>query len=156
MGALQSNPDSDSPAPSGTELVPGVRVPEAALRWQFSRSSGPGGQNVNKVNTKAELWIALPALSMIHADALQRLRKLAGKRLTKADELHLVGETGRTQEDNRHDVLERLRAMLILAMQPVRKRRKTRPTAGSRQRRLQSKRKRGEIKSNRRGESKEW
>src|SRR5438067_11987990 len=86
---------------AGVELAPGVRVPASALRFQFARSSGPGGQNVNKVNTKAELWVPLASLSTFGERALGRLRTLAGKRLTSAGEIHIASDTERSQEANR-------------------------------------------------------
>jgi ribosome-associated protein len=137
--------------PAGIEVGPGVFVPESAIRFGFARSGGPGGQNVNKLNTKVELWIALDALSALPPDAVQRLVALTGKRLTKEGEIHLTAETARTQERNREVVLEKLRQLLIAAMKRPKVRRKTKPTRASRQRRLESKRHRGEIKARRRG-----
>ena len=139
-----------APAPGGVELAPGVFVPESALRIQFARSSGPGGQNVNKVNTKAELWAPVGSLSGLDDAALQRLRALAGSRLTVADEIHIAAESRRTQEGNKAEAFDRLRELIVRAKTVPRKRRKTRPTAGSRKRRLEAKRHRGQIKSNRR------
>ena len=135
----------------GFELAPGITIPPAALRWQFARSSGPGGQNVNKVNTKAELWIPLDSLTGLSERATGRLRTILGKRLTIADEVHIAADTKRTQEGNRLEALRRLRDLLIKAMHEPKPRRKTRPSAASRQRRLDSKRRRSQIKSNRGG-----
>ena len=140
-----------SPPSDGIELAPGVRVPPQAVRFQFARSSGPGGQNVNKVNTKAELWVPLIALSKIGERALGRLRTLAGKRLTAADEIHIAADTERSQEANRAAALDRLRELLIDAMREPKVRRKTKPTKASRQRRLESKRRRSQTKAHRRG-----
>ncbi len=138
------------PAPSGLEIAPGVMVSEGLFRWQFSRSSGPGGQNVNKVNTRAELWLPMSALATLPADTIERLKGLLGKRLTQAAEIHLVGETGRSQSANRAAALERLRELLIAAMHRPKKRRRSRPTYASKQRRLEGKKRRGNIKSARR------
>jgi len=80
----------------GVELAPGVYAPPDAVRFSFSRSGGPGGQNVNKLNTKAELWIAVSALRGLHPDARNRLRAVAGSRLTQQDEVHIVSEEHRT------------------------------------------------------------
>ena len=135
----------------GVELAPGVRVPESALRWQFARSSGPGGQNVNKVNSKAELWLPLDSLALSDR-AMARLRALAGRRLTSGGEIHISADTERTQEANRAAVLDRLRELLVEAMHEPKLRRKTKPTRASKQRRLESKRRRSQVKARRRGQ----
>ncbi len=142
--------DPLSPIPAGIEVAPGVRVEAGALRMQFSRSGGPGGQNVNKLNTKAELWVAVSALRGLPMDAAERLRTLAGRRLTVADELHLICETSRSQEANKSAVMEKLRELLVQALVRPKRRRATRPSYGSRQRRLESKRRRSETKTQRR------
>jgi ribosome-associated protein len=143
--------DSDEQfALAGIELAPGVRVGESAVRWQFARSGGPGGQNVNKVNTKAELWVPVVMLPLSER-AMGRLRKLAGRRLTAGDEIHIAADTERTQEGNRTGALQRLRELLVEAMHEPKPRRKTKPTRASQQRRLESKKRRSEVKSRRRG-----
>src|SRR4029453_1903142 len=111
---------------AGIELAPGVFAPEAALRFQFARSGGPGGQNVNKLNTKAELWVPVAALRGLAPDALERLLLLAGRRLTREGEIHVVAETARTQEGNRSAALERLRQLLVQALRRPKPRRRTR------------------------------
>src|SRR5918999_2877971 len=121
---------SQPPPPAeGVELAPGVRVPESAVRFQFARSGGPGGQNVNKVNTKAELWVPLEALSRggMSGRAIARLRHLAGRRLTDAGELHISSDTERTQPANRAAVMERLRDLLVSALHEPNPPRKTKP-----------------------------
>lgn len=137
--------------PEGIELAPGVFAGSSAVRWQFARSSGPGGQNVNKVNTKAELWVPVTALTGLRERAVARLRALAGKRLTAADEIHIAADSERTQESNRAAALQRLRELLIEAMHEPKPRRKTKPSRAARQRRLDSKRRRSEVKARRRG-----
>jgi ribosome-associated protein len=137
------------------ELAPGVRIAESSLRFQTARSGGPGGQNVNKLNTKVELWVPVGALQGLGDAAATRLRSAAGRRLTQADEIHLTSETSRSQETNRATVMERLRELLVAAMHEPKKRRKTRPSRAAKLRRLESKRKRGETKARRRG-SGEW
>ena len=132
------------------DLGHGAAVPESALRLQYSRSSGPGGQNVNKVNTRAQLWVAVSAITGLRESAVARLRRLAGQRITIADELHLVAETERTQEGNRGAVLDRLRLLIAEAVKEPKRRKKTKPSRGSKERRLKGKKVSGEIKSKRR------
>jgi ribosome-associated protein len=139
-----------SSSSDGIELAPGVTAPVSAMRWQYARSSGPGGQNVNKVNTKAEVWIPLSAMTGLTGRAIARLRALAGKRLTSLDELHISSDTERTQEGNRAAVLERLRDLLLEATYEPKPRRKSKPSRAARQRRLDSKRRRSETKARRR------
>ena len=135
--------------PAGLELAPGVRAPASAVRFQYARSSGPGGQNVNKLNTKAELWVPLDAITGLSERAAARLRAAAGRRLTAAGEIHIASDSERTQEANREAVLARLRALLLHAMHEPKPRRKTKPTRASKQRRLESKRRRSDVKSRR-------
>jgi len=138
-------------AQSPHPLAPGVSVSTGGMRIQFSRGGGPGGQNVNKLNTKAEIWIAVGQIAGMSSSALDRLRAMAGRRLTSADELHLVSEVHRTQEGNRKEVFQRLRELIVQARHEPKRRRKTRPTAASKRRRLESKQKRSEIKARRAG-----
>jgi len=120
------------------------------MRFQYARSGGPGGQNVNKLNTKAELWVPVDAIAGLSERAVQRLKQMAGKRLTAAGEIHITSETERSQEGNRQAVLDRFRALLAAAAHEPKRRRKTKPSRAARQRRLESKRRRSEIKSGRR------
>ena len=144
-----SQPASDV---AGMELAPGIRLPPAALRLQYARSSGPGGQNVNKISSKAELWVALDDLAAAMTPAaLTRLRRLAGRRLTRGGEIHLASDTHRTQEANRNAVMQRLRELLVAAMVEPKIRRRTKPSRAAKQRRLETKRRRSEIKSRRQG-----
>ena len=136
----------------GVEIAPGVTIARDALRLQYARSGGPGGQNVNKVNTKAEIWVPVTAVRGLRDTALRRLRAAAGSRLTKGDEIHLVSESERSQEGNRQDVMDRLREMIVQARVEPKRRRKTKPSAGAKRRRLDSKKRRGEIKAQRRGD----
>ena len=144
---------SDDPIlpPPGIEVAPRVRVLESAMRWQYARSSGPGGQNVNKVNTKAELWVPISALTGLGERAHGRLLALGGRRLTAAGEIHIASDSERTQEANRAAVLQRLRELLVEVMHEPKARRKTKPSRRAKQRRLDSKKRRSQIKANRRG-----
>src|SRR3954462_11660603 len=138
------------PAQSGDlEVGPGVFIPPAAIRFQFARSGGPGGQNVNKLNTKAELWINPHDLRGMHSEAVGRLRHLAGKRLTKEGEIHIVAETARPQEQNRSAVMEKLRDLIVAALHRPKPRRKTKPSRAAKERRLETKKRRGAIKAKR-------
>ena len=141
----------DIPTPPGIELAPGVYVPESAVRFQYARSSGPGGQNVNKVNTKAEVWVIASSITGLSDRARARLPAIAGRRLTAAGEIHIAADTERTQENNREAVLARLRQLLLEAIHEPKPRRKTKPSKASKRRRIEGKRHRGEIKARRRG-----
>jgi ribosome-associated protein len=140
------------------ELAPRVFAPESAVRFQYARSSGPGGQNVNKVNTKAELWVEAAAITGLTEAARGRLPGLAGHRWTAAGEIHIASDTERRQEANREEVLNRLRELLLAAMHEPKKRKKTKPSRAAKRRRVEGKRRRGEVKAKRRGPGKggEW
>lgn len=158
MSDQPKNPASRPSEPiTGTiPIAPGVFARAAGLRIQYSRSGGPGGQNVNKVNSKAEIWLKLDSITGLTHRAVERLRALAGNRITQQDEIHLRSETERSQESNRQEVLDRLREMVVAAKVEPKLRRKTKPSKGAKRRRLEAKRIRGEIKSNRRGKNDEW
>jgi ribosome-associated protein len=132
------------------ELAPGVSAPETAVRIQFARSGGPGGQNVNKLNTKAELWVRLDAIQGLSYNALARLRAMAGRRVTAAGEIHIISESERRQEGNKAAVMERLREMIVRAKVEPKVRRKVKPSRAAKARRVDEKKRRGEIKSMRR------
>jgi ribosome-associated protein len=136
----------DAPEPGGLAVAPGIKAPRGAVRWRFARSGGPGGQNVNKLNTKAELRIDPRALAGLSPSARGRL----APRLTRDGELVVVSDRERTQERNRMACLDRLRAILVAVQVEPLPRRPTRPTRGSRERRMTDKRARGEAKRRRR------
>ena len=133
----------------GIELGPGVWTDSYQLRFGFSRSSGPGGQNVNKVNTRTELRVGFSALHGMSDKALARLRALAGRRVTAEDDILLTADTERTQESNRRACLEKLRILIAAAMVEPKVRKKSKPSKGSKKRRLESKKKQGEKKKSR-------
>ncbi len=133
-------------------LAPGVRVPESAVRLQTSRSSGPGGQSVNKLSSAVEVWVAVTAIEGLDEFGQTRLRSLAGSsKLTKEDELHIRAEDTRSQRDNRTIVLERLAELVRRALVRPRHRRKTRPSRAAKERRIKAKKQRGQTKALRRG-----
>jgi ribosome-associated protein len=135
---------------AGIEVAPGVRIAEADLRFTFSRSGGPGGQNVNKVSTKATLRVKLDHLQGLTPAARERLAGAPAGRLTSQGQLLITSDLERSQAANRSDCLERLRACLLRAVQEPKPRRPTRPTPSSRRRRLDTKKARGRTKALRR------
>ena len=149
MNQLKHNLDSDKGASSGSgkiEVAPGVSIAPDELRFSFSRSGGPGGQNVNKVSTKAELRLNLSELQGLSWRALDRLKAQQARFVLASGELQIFCNEERSQERNRQRTLERLREMLVSAQVEPKIRRKTRPTRGSKEDRLKGKRVRCEIK----------
>jgi ribosome-associated protein len=125
-----------------------LAIDEKDIEIEFVRASGPGGQNVNKVATSAQLRFDTRRLAL-PADTAMRLKRLAGQRMTKDAVIVIQAQRFRSQERNRTDAIERLVALLAEAMERPTPRRPTRPTAGSRQRRLEGKKRRGDIKAGR-------
>ncbi|MBE7939902.1 MULTISPECIES: alternative ribosome rescue aminoacyl-tRNA hydrolase ArfB [Ramlibacter] len=126
------------------------RVREEELEFTAVRSQGPGGQNVNKVATAVQLRFDIRASSLPQA-LKDALLALPGRRVNKDGVLVLKAQSARTQEQNRAQALERLEAIVEEAAQVPKPRRPTKPTYGSRQRRLEGKAIRSQIKSARRG-----
>jgi ribosome-associated protein len=122
------------------------------IEISFVRASGPGGQNVNKVSTAAQLRFDTTRISL-PADAAMRLARLAGSRMTKDGVIVIQAYRFRSQERNRADAIERLEEMLKKAMERPIPRRATKPTFGSKQRRLEGKKRRSDIKARRGGPS---
>ena len=123
-----------------------LAIADAALTWRFVRAPGPGGQNVNKVATAAELRFDARVLP---DQVCARLKSLAGRRLGRDGTLVLHARRFRSQERNRADALDRLLALLRQAATPPTPRRPTRPSAGAKRRRLETKRRRSRLKRTR-------
>jgi ribosome-associated protein len=145
-------PDRDSNSPfHGISLAEGVSIARNRLGWSFSRASGPGGQAVNKLSTRATLRVAIADIRGLPTDAAQRLRQLAGSRLTQDDEIVISAETHRSQLDNKESCVERLAHLVSRAMIRPKVRRKKKPTRSMIEKRLQAKRRQSEKKSLRKG-----
>jgi len=132
------------------DISPHLRIPDQEFEWTYVRSSGPGGQNVNKVASKAVLRWDVASSPSVPLEVKLRLRAQQGGRITGEGILILSSQRHRDQERNRQDCLEKLRAMLLVAATPPKKRRPTRKTKGSQERRLQAKKRRSNVKSARR------
>jgi ribosome-associated protein len=127
-----------------------IEIPESELTWTFVRSGGPGGQNVNKVASKAVLRWNLAASPSLPAEVKARLRVKYPSRITGQGELILTSQRYRDQERNREDCREKLRALIQAATVVPKGRKKSKPTRASRERRLAEKRHRSAAKTNRR------
>jgi ribosome-associated protein len=132
------------------EITDRLRIPETELEWSFVRSGGPGGQNVNKVASKAVLRWHLAASPSVPETVKARLRSHHRRRVTAEGDLVLTSQRYRDQERNRQDCLDKLRELVLQAATPPRPRRPTKPTRGSREARLRTKRRRAATKAERR------
>ena len=132
-------------------VTPSISIAEHELEEQFIRASGPGGQNVNKLASAVQLRFDVRRSPSLPEDVRARLERLAGKRLTREGVLVINAERHRTQERNRQDARARLLELIRRAAVAPRPRRATKPTAGSRERRLESKKRRSDIKGLRQG-----
>ena len=133
-------------------IVPGVKLPASAIRFSYARSSGPGGQHVNKVNTKVTLTVHCEDFQAVMPSwALQRLIEAAGWRLARRpDRIRISASRSRSQRANREACLLKLRKLVIAALKRPSRRRRTRPTTASVGRRLNQKTARGQLKVQRR------
>ena len=131
------------------KITPAISLDDKDLSFDYIRSSGPGGQNVNKVATGVQLRFDMGQSASLSLEAKERLKRLAGSRLTQAGELVIEAKRYRTQEQNRLDAEQRLVSLVQKALVRPKKRRPTHPTDAAITRRIESKKRRGEVKRQR-------
>ena len=137
------------PHDADLSIAPGVTLPDTAIRLRFARSSGPGGQNVNKLSTRVIMSVSLAALTeALGVGVVARLRRLAG-RMINVDDLVITSQTSRSQIANRRDCMTKLRELVVQARVVPRVRKKTRPPRGAIERRLANKRHQSQLKGER-------
>jgi ribosome-associated protein len=127
-------------------ITPAIDIDESELEERFVRSSGPGGQNVNKVSTAVELRFNLAANTSIPDYARAKLKRLAGRRLTLDGVIIIQADRFRSQEQNRSDARERLKDLIAEALIVQKKRIKTKPSRSAKERRVDAKTTRGHVK----------
>lgn len=141
--------DDDPADPPSTSRIPVLgktHISKDDITEEYIRASGPGGQNVNKVSTAVQLRFNLAGNETLPADVKSRAARIAGSRLTQHGEIILQADRFRTRERNREDALERLLDLLRKALEKPKPRKATKPTLGSKKRRLDAKKQRGQIK----------
>jgi ribosome-associated protein len=127
-----------------------ISLDENEIRFHFIRASGPGGQNVNKVATAAQLRFDVGNSPSLPGDVRTRLIRLAGRRVTHDGILILEAKQFRTQERNREDAVKRLVDLISKAAERPKLRKKTKPSGAAREKRIESKKRRGSVKKMRR------
>jgi ribosome-associated protein len=132
------------------EISPNITIPDAELRFSFARSSGPGGQNVNKVSSKAILHFAVLSSPSLPPALRERFKTAYSSRITTTGEIVIHSEEYRDQPKNIQSSLDKLRQMILAVLHPPKKRRPTKPTRGSKVRRLNEKKSRSQVKQGRR------
>jgi ribosome-associated protein len=132
------------------EISGDIVIPGRELEWSAARSSGPGGQNVNKLSTKVELRFDLPNTTALEPAVRFRLGRIAQSYLDRDGRILLVSQLTRSQQQNLEDARDKLRQLVVRALSAPKKRKKTRPSLGAKKRRLEGKRKTAEKKQSRR------
>lgn len=127
-----------------------IRIPRSELTFQFSRSGGPGGQNVNKVNTRVQMRWNIEQTEALNEEVSHRFQALNRRRINSDGELIITSQRYRDQLRNIDDCIEKLQELVTAAATKPRRRRPTKPSAGAKRRRLQGKRERSERKERRR------
>jgi ribosome-associated protein len=131
------------------EVTPAISISENELEESFIRSPGPGGQNVNKVETAVQLRFDAANSPNLPADVIARLRGIAGQRMTTEGVIVITARRFRSQDRNRADARDRLVELIRKATEVPKKRRPTKPSLGAKRRRMDSKTKRGVVKKTR-------
>jgi ribosome-associated protein len=121
------------------EITPSVSIPDGDLSYAFVKASGPGGQNVNKVSSAVQLRFDMEGSTALSESVKNRLRVLAGRRLTDDGAILIIARNQRSQEHNRREALERLADLVQRALVVPKTRRATKPTRASKERRLEGK-----------------
>lgn len=133
------------------QVTPHIAIPDSELHFDFVRASGPGGQNVNKVSTAVQLRFDVAASPSLPEAVRERLMRQAAGRITTEGVLIIDARACRSQERNRAEAVERLAELVRAASVAPKPRRKTKPTRASQRRRVDTKRRRGAVKTLRRG-----
>lgn len=135
---------------SGIQVQDGVLIPESAIETKAARSGGPGGQNVNKLATKIQMWVDLNQITGLRPEQLFRVKEFLKSRLDHDGRLLVASQDTRSQWRNREDVADKVAELIRAALVVPKFRRKTKPTYASKQRKIEEKRHQQKLKDNRR------
>lgn len=133
------------------EINPSLSLPDGELELRTSRSAGPGGQNVNKLETRVTVRFDVAGSPSLSEDERQRIQERLGTRISKAGVLQVSSQRHRTQAANREAAVARLAGLLAAALEPEAERKPTRMPKAAKRRRLEEKRRRGRLKQERSG-----